>query len=101
MHVPIGDVMTRSVVCVLEYTSTAMLEELLLDHDLSSVPVVDNQGKLVGLVSMTDIVRELHYQAEAAGVSLADDLAWGFHAEPEPLTVAHLMTPVGFELPAS
>jgi len=101
MRVPISEVMTRSVVCVLEHTSMAMLEELLLDHDLSGVPVVDTQGKLIGLVSMADIVRELHYQAEAAEASLATDLAWGFHAEPEPLTVAHLMAPVAFELPAS
>ena len=101
MRVPISEVMTRNVVCVLERTSMAMLEELLLDHDLSGVPVVDNQGKLVGLVSMADIVRELHYQTEAAEVSLANDLAWGFHAEPEPFTVAHLMAPVAFELPAS
>ncbi len=101
MRVPISEVMTRSVVCVTEHTSMAILEELLLDHNLSGVPVVDNQGKLVGLVTMIDIVRELHYQAETSQVSLAGDLAWGFHVEPEPLIVAHLMAPVAFELPAS
>jgi signal transduction histidine kinase/CheY-like chemotaxis protein len=101
MRTPIRDVMTRSVVCVLEHTSMVMLEKLLIDHELSGVPVVDHQGKLVGLVSMADIVRELHYQAEAAQASLAHDLAWGFHSDPEPLTVAHLMAPVAFELPAS
>jgi signal transduction histidine kinase len=101
MRVPISEVMTRSVVCVLEHTSMAMLEQLLLDHELSGVPVVDRQGKLVGLVSMADIVRELHYQAEAAEASLATDLAWDFPTEPEPLTVGHLMAPVAFELPAS
>jgi signal transduction histidine kinase/ActR/RegA family two-component response regulator len=101
MCAPISEVMTRSVVCVTEHTSMAMLEELLLEHDLSGVPVVDNRGKLVGLVTMIDIVRELHYQAETAQVSLAGDLAWGFHVEPELLIVAHLMAPVAFELPVS
>jgi signal transduction histidine kinase/ActR/RegA family two-component response regulator len=101
MCTPISEVMTRSVVCVTEHTTMAMLEELLLDHNLSGVPVVDNRGKLVGLVTMIDIVRELHYQAETAQVSLAGDLAWGFHVEPELLIVAHLMAPVAFELPVS
>jgi signal transduction histidine kinase/CheY-like chemotaxis protein len=101
MCAPISEVMTRSVVCVTEHTSMAVLEELLLDHNLSGVPVVDNRGKLVGLVTMIDIVRELHYQAETAQVSLAGDLAWGFHVEPELLIVAHLMAPVAFELLAS
>jgi len=101
MRVPISEVMTRSVVCVTEHTSMAILEELLLDHNLSGVPVVDNRGKLVGSISMTDIVRELHYQVETAQVSLTGDLAWGFHVEPESLIVANLMAPVAFELPVS
>jgi len=99
--VPISEVMTRSVVCVTEHTSMALLEELLLDHNLSGVPVVNSHGKLVGVVTMIDIVRELHYQAETAQVSLTGDLAWGFHVEPELLIVAHLMAPVAFELPVS
>jgi signal transduction histidine kinase/CheY-like chemotaxis protein len=101
MCVPIGEVMTQGVVCVPAHVSVTMLEELLLDRDLSGVPVVDDGGTLVGFVEMTDIVREVHYRADTAEGLANDRLRWGFHAEPEPRTVAQLMTPIAFELPAS
>jgi signal transduction histidine kinase/CheY-like chemotaxis protein len=101
MHVPISEVMARNVVCVPEHFSVTTLEELLLDRGLSGVPVVDDDGRPVGFVAMTDIVRELHYRAETTQASADDSLGWGFHEEPEPRTVAQVMTPVAFELPAS
>jgi len=101
MRVPISEVMTRNVVCVPQHFSVTMLEELLLDRDLSGLPVVDNDGKLVGFVSMTDLVREVHHRDDTAETFPDDDLAWDFHDEPEPGTVAHLMSPIAFELPAS
>jgi CBS domain-containing protein len=32
---------------------------LLLEHDLSAAPVIDTSGRLVGMLSMTDLLREI------------------------------------------
>jgi CBS domain-containing protein len=53
-------------------------ERLMAERRVSGLPVVDRQGRLVGVVSQTDLVR-----AHAAGQSLA---AW------PGLAVRHLMT---------
>jgi signal transduction histidine kinase/ActR/RegA family two-component response regulator len=101
MHAPVSEAMNRGVVCVPASFSVTALEELLLDCDPSGVPVVNEHGRAVGFVAMTDVVRELHYRADASDARDADSLAWGFHEEPEPRTVAHVMAPITFELPAS
>jgi signal transduction histidine kinase/CheY-like chemotaxis protein len=101
MHVPLSEVMARNVVCVPENLSVTTLEDLLLDQDLSGVPVVDDDGRPVGFVAMTDIVRELHYRAETAQALADDSLGWGFHEEREPTIVGQVMTPIAFELPGS
>jgi signal transduction histidine kinase/CheY-like chemotaxis protein len=101
MRVPVSAVMSRRVICVPEHLNVATLEELLLDRDLWDVPVVDFDGRLVGLVAMTDIVREVHRRAETAESFHDDSLEPRFPAKPEPRTVGHVMTPIAFELPES
>ncbi len=98
-QVAIRDVMTRDVACASAEISVDTLEEFLLAHDLSGVPVVDLDRRLVGYIAMTDIVREHHERGN--GVDLADRPPWGFHTEPVPRTVADLMTPIAFELQES
>lgn len=101
MSAPISEVMTRNVVCVPEHFSVTTLEELLLDHDLSGAPVVDDDGKVVGFVTITDLVRELYHRHDTAEAFADDSLRWGFHQESEPRTVAHVMVPSTFVLPVS
>jgi signal transduction histidine kinase/CheY-like chemotaxis protein len=101
MNAPISEVMTRNVVCVPEYFSVTTLEELLLEHHLSGAPVVDDGGKVVGFVAITDVVRELYLRDDTAEAFADDSLGWGFHQEPEPRTVAHVMVPSTFVLPVS
>ena len=57
---PIGEIATRSVVSVSPKLAIDDLERLLLERDLSGVPVVDDDARLVGFVAMTDIVRRIH-----------------------------------------
>jgi CBS domain-containing protein len=52
-----GDVMTRDVVTVGPTTTVTELARLMLDRRISGVPVVDDSGKLVGLVSEGDLIR--------------------------------------------
>ena len=51
-----GDIMTSNVVTVRPDTSVSRLARLLLDNRISAVPVVDDQGRLVGIVSEGDLL---------------------------------------------
>lgn len=50
------DVMTRDVVCVRSTTNLRELEKLFLENRISGAPVVDEGGRLVGVISQTDLV---------------------------------------------
>ncbi len=51
------DVMTTNVVSVFERTTVSEIAQLLLDRHISGVPVVDNNGYLIDLVSEGDLIR--------------------------------------------
>ncbi len=50
------DIMTKKVITVNQDTSIEELSELLLDNNISGVPVVDNEGKVVGIATEGDII---------------------------------------------
>jgi CBS domain-containing protein len=52
----VNDVMTREVVTVTEGTSIKNLCRILSEHKISGVPVVSEEGDLVGIVSEKDVV---------------------------------------------
>ncbi|HEX5748437.1 MAG TPA: CBS domain-containing protein [Archangium sp.] len=54
----VGDVMSREVIAVNPDTSLQTAAELMLEHAISGMPVVDEQGRLLGMVSKTDLVRQ-------------------------------------------
>ena len=45
------DVMTTNVVPVFEWTTVSEIAQLLLERHISDVPVLDENGNLIGLVS--------------------------------------------------
>lgn len=49
------DVMNRDVLTVRDDMSVAELSEFLLDNEISGAPVADSEGRLVGVVSLTDL----------------------------------------------
>lgn len=51
------DVMTAEPVCVSPATTIRELARVFEDHEISGAPVVDQQGRLVGVVSKTDLIR--------------------------------------------
>ena len=51
------DVMTTAVVTAGPDTSTQEIAELLLEHGISAVPVVDDSGEVIGMVSEGDLLR--------------------------------------------
>ncbi len=50
------DVMTRDVITVGPRTTVEELARLLIEHHISGVPVVDESGELVGIVTEHDLI---------------------------------------------
>jgi CBS domain-containing protein len=52
----IGDVMSRKPICIPQSATMRELAELLDGNDISGAPVVDATGRLIGVVSQTDML---------------------------------------------
>lgn len=103
----VRSVMRPEVVCVTDDTHEDALMALLLTHNLHGVPVVDEDGLLVGFVSMTDIVRERYENADtgttgplrvATRSGVTYRLGGGFHEEVVPPRVSDFMSNVAVEI---
>ncbi|MCI6115569.1 MAG: CBS domain-containing protein [Spirochaetales bacterium] len=57
--IKVGDVMTNEVITVSIDDSVELAARKMSDNDISILPVVDNNGKLVGVVSRSDLFRLL------------------------------------------
>ena len=53
-----GDVMTRDVITVKKETTIRELAELFARHRISSAPVVDDNGEMIGIVTETDLIEQ-------------------------------------------
>ena len=74
----VADIMTREVVTVPPGASLKHAANLLIEHRISGLPVVDDHGHVLGVVSEADILTK-----EAAGMDVPGPLAWlaGFDVE--------------------
>ncbi len=55
------DVMTKDVICVYPKTSLKDLSSIFIENEISGAPVLDEEEKVIGFVTQTDIVElELH-----------------------------------------
>ncbi|WP_327111164.1 CBS domain-containing protein [Streptomyces sp. NBC_01341] len=71
-NLEVADLMTREVVSVVTSTSFKEVAKLLAQHDISGLPVLDDEDKVVGVVSESDILRHqviLHQQNTSGFVS--------------------------------
>ena len=62
----LGQLMTRSVICVRPDVSLNDLTMILFEHGISGAPVVDPSGKPLGVVSKTDLLRDSYEKVEIA-----------------------------------
>ncbi len=99
----VGDVMTRDVLAVAPETALATVVRLLSIHDISGVPVVDPNGRAVGVVSKSNILDEparrtgLKPRPEYYRLRLGEITAVGSTDLPRPVVdgvVADVMSPV-------
>ncbi len=104
----ISELMTERVVSVGPDTTLRDLAVLFLTHNISGAPVVDLEGKPLGVVSKTDLLRVgVEEDAEEAGVALnvgGFDVALGpslGNRASDRRTVSEVMMPLSFCLHAS
>jgi len=66
------DTMTRDVVTIIETSDVRQLESLMIEKKVHGVPVVDGAGRLVGVVSQTDVLA-WHLRSGVRGVPFYDE----------------------------
>lgn len=97
-HTTVADLMTREPESVSPDTTMRQLAHLFEEHEVSGFPVVDDAGRLVGVVSQTDLIRRClsPIGGEAPGFffqELAEQLGEEAEMEPDSLiVVADIMT---------
>jgi CBS domain-containing protein len=67
---PVRDLMSAPAISVRPETSLRDVTTIFEHRDISSVPVTDAGGKLVGIVTMTDLLSEAHVEAAGAAAVL-------------------------------
>ena len=103
------DVMNSEVITVRDDMSVAELADFLIDNEISGAPVEDVEGRLVGVVSMTDVAASFTGRDQAVADHSEPDYyvrSWEEKFNPEDLaglriaesdaTVGEIMTPAVF-----
>jgi acetoin utilization protein AcuB len=67
LEAPVSSVMSSDVISVDLESDFAEIIDLMLDHRIGAVPVVDADGTLVGIVSYMDVLRELTVDEDGRG----------------------------------
>src|SRR5512134_4176360 len=108
----VKDVMNPDIMTVADDMTTDELARYLTEREISGAPVVDSQGHLVGVVSMTDIGRHVAepsefessrsqgFYSDSAGDLTLDDFGQRY-VEQSAATVRDVMTPIVHQVPAS
>jgi CBS domain-containing protein len=92
LHRMVEDLMTTAVVSVRRDTDFKDIAQHLAEHDITAVPVVDDQGRPVGVVSEADLLRKQESQADPGGHLTAAHLLPAERAKAHALTAEGLMT---------
>lgn len=81
------ELMRTPVVTVATDATTRQVAKMLVDNDITAAPVVDENGRLVGIVSEADLIRgQIQPDARAHLTNLTDPTV------PQPRSVADVMT---------
>lgn len=65
--VRVGDAMTKRVFTVREEDDVREAHDTMREHQIRRVPVLDGEGRLAGIVSLSDLAREAFGSRAAAG----------------------------------
>jgi predicted transcriptional regulator len=100
----VKDLMSADIMTITDDMTTDDAARYLIEHEISGAPVVDEQGHLVGMLSMTDIGRSVAEPSEAGssvgsgiyrddGAEVALDDARQRSVQEPAVTVRDVMTP--------
>jgi predicted transcriptional regulator len=64
---PVRDYASKTLISVRPETSLVAVQEVLLEFDISAVPVIDECGELKGILTTTDLLREAKIEVSAPG----------------------------------
>jgi len=98
--VPARWIMSREVVCAREDLDVAALMDLMVRRRIGCVPVVDERGRPIGMVTKFDVVEQLlaqTFRASAAVVTAADVMMPLAITLDEHATVAHAAAMMSIE----
>jgi len=87
------DIMTANVISVRADMTVDELAELLHKHNISGAPVTDPSGRLVGVVSATDII--LQHEILGGGAAIDSDYHRHIESRDDPLLTALFMDELG------
>jgi CBS domain-containing protein len=103
-HARVADVMTRTVICVTPDVTLETAISLLVHHEISALPVTDADGRVLGILSKTDVIRDRYERGrspdeETMPLAARAPLEAGFHEEVAPSeSVDDAMTKIAFTL---
>lgn len=66
----IKDIMSKDVIAVSEETTVEDCANLLIEHDLSGLPVLDKEGKIKGMVTEGDLIRRASRMKGPAAIEI-------------------------------
>jgi CBS-domain-containing membrane protein len=78
----VADIMRRDVVTVKPNTTVAELTDRLEEEDITGAPVVDDDGLVQGVVSVSDVSRAVARRASGAGPGSSGEAGGGGGDEP-------------------
>jgi CBS-domain-containing membrane protein len=93
----VGDLMTRNVLCVRPDLSLDAVTELFVQSGLKAAPVVDEQNVLLGMVTESDVLIDVHAQCRVREPESYRELevqGERLHETAAVRTVAEVMMPV-------
>ena len=108
----VKDLMNPDIMTVADEMTTDELARYLIEREISGAPVVDSQGHLIGVVSMTDIGRNIAEPSDLSSssgsnfyrddtVDLALEDLGQRYVEERAVTVRDVMTPVIHQVPVT
>ncbi len=105
------DIMNPNVLTVPDGMSVRELAQFLVEHQISGAPVVDDEGNLLGVVSLMDIAETASsgetqgtampggYQSRDWEQIISPEELQQLHVEDEGLPVSQIMTPTVYTIP--
>ena len=94
---PLSDLTGRTFACVKRETPWDTLESLFLDEGMEALPVVDDVGRPIGMITKNDLLRA---SRDGSDEVTASELPHATHVDAHPDTVAgRIMTPIAQVLP--